>query len=187
MLAIGQPEIMWRENWISPENKRMRMLPDGLFPFVLLITTFTCSLLPVCPLPASRRGPIRLPTSSRRPPARGRLLLFFPRLAHWILIFSPARPAEEEDHHHLRGGEEVPAQVHYRSKGQHPAGDPGDHGGVRGDASSGLWLRDHHPQRGAGQAGTGAHTGVRKGKERGGGECTRPSSPFTVVSIWRCQ
>lgn len=59
------------------------------------------------------------------------------------------RPPEEEDHHHLRRGEEVPAQVHHRAQGQHPAGDPGGHRGVRGDAPAGLRLRDHHPQGGA--------------------------------------
>lgn len=74
-------------------------------------------------------------------------------------------PAEEEDHHHLCGGEEVAAQVHHRPKGQHPAGDPGDHGGVCGDASSGLGLRDHHPQGRARQAGPGAHAGLRQGEE----------------------
>lgn len=26
VLVIGRPEIVWRENWISPENNRMRML-----------------------------------------------------------------------------------------------------------------------------------------------------------------
>lgn len=26
VLVIDKPEIMWRENWISPENNRMRML-----------------------------------------------------------------------------------------------------------------------------------------------------------------
>lgn len=95
--------------------------------------------------------------------SRPRLFLLCPSSSNPVVFL---RPAEEEDHKHLGRGEEVPAQVHHRSKGQHSAGDPGGHRGVGGDASAGLRLRDHHPQRGAGQAGTGTHTGLCQGEEQ---------------------
>lgn len=73
-------------------------------------------------------------------------------------------PAEAENHHHLRGGEEISTQVHHRSKGQHAAGDPGGHRGFCGDAPAGFQLGDHHPEGGARQTGPSAHTGVCKGE-----------------------
>lgn len=112
--------------------------------------------VPIHPSPCSSISPI----SSHRPSSNCCRLSRDACLSRLILS-----PAEEEDHHHLRGGEEVSAQVHHRSEGQHPAGDPGDYGGVGGDAPSWLQLGDHHPQGGARQAGTGAHAGVRQGEE----------------------
>lgn len=187
-LVIGRPEIMWRENWISPEDNRMRMLmslranvwevkTNAFSPFVFPPLSPPFSLprpffFPSCfpsfiPLSVTWRVPIHpspcssiTPISSHRPSSNCCRLSRDACLSRLILS-----PAEEEDHHHLRGGEEVSAQVHHRSEGQHPAGDPGDYGGVGGDAPSWLQLGDHHPQGGARQAGTGAHAGVRQGEE----------------------
>ncbi len=188
--VISKPEIMWRENWISLENNRMRMLMSfsanvweaktNIFsPFVLLTLSppfphYSCQLssflFPVFHPSLSSVRFSSIPNCCPQFPTSFPLttVIFSMLLANPLPLF----PAEKEDHHHLRGGEEVSAQIHHRSKRQHTAGDPGGYGGVCGDAPSGLRLWDHHPQGRAWQAGTSAHAGVRKGEEeRGGGGC----------------
>lgn len=127
---------------------------------------------------------LRFAASQSSLPAPSFILLVFLSVSpppFWVLVENNLPSlAEAEDHHHLCGGEEVPAQVHHRPKGQHPAGDPGGHRCVGGDAPAGLQLGDHHPERGARQTGAGAHTGVCKGEEakwgRSGLKCRWPLS-----------
>lgn len=168
LCVMGELEIKQRENWISLKNRlRMLMSFSVLCEKLYKYSPHSCQLSSLL-FPVLRSSSSHLFFSH---PSLTAVLTFthflsLPLICPCLSLISDllSSPAEAEDHHHLRGGEEVSTQVHHRSKGQHTAGDSGGHRGFCGDAPAGFQLGDHHPEGGARQTGPSAHTGVCKGE-----------------------